>query len=182
MTVAHEKELKRVMKKSFEELQLLGKRKELEDVLNLRCPKCRSVFADFSACMALNCSCGAHFCALCQLDCGSDAHTHVANCDLNPNSSVFISMPEWQKIIEQQNRIKISKLWKNYTKEDQAKLSKDKGVRKLFQDLKIEMPGIQQYATQLAQLRGMGFCDEDDAFAALTETSGDVENAVELLL
>lgn len=50
-----------------------------DEVLNLRCPRCRSVFFDHSGCDALRCDrpgCGAAFCVLCLLDCGADAHPH----------------------------------------------------------------------------------------------------------
>jgi predicted Zn-ribbon and HTH transcriptional regulator len=53
----------------------------VEEVVNLRCPRCRAVFADYDGCDALKCpmaGCGCGFCALCLADCGADAHQHVA--------------------------------------------------------------------------------------------------------
>ena len=52
----------------------------VERILTLACPRCGQAFVDFSGCMALTCSragCGCGFCALCQADCGQDAHGHV---------------------------------------------------------------------------------------------------------
>jgi len=54
----------------------------VERILTLSCPRCSQAFVDFSGCMALTCSragCGCGFCALCQADCGNDAHSHVGN-------------------------------------------------------------------------------------------------------
>jgi len=62
-------------------------RRKLETLLNLKCPRCKQVFIDFDACMALSCAkagCGAAFCGWCQADCGSDAHSHVRNCPKKP--------------------------------------------------------------------------------------------------
>ena len=53
---------------------------ELADSLNLKCPRCGLVFHDYSGCNALHCGnpdCNASFCAICQKDCGSDAHPHA---------------------------------------------------------------------------------------------------------
>ena len=52
----------------------------LEKIITLACPRCGQAFIDFNGCMALTCSrvgCGCGFCALCQEDCGGDAHPHV---------------------------------------------------------------------------------------------------------
>ena len=51
----------------------------IEEILNLRCPSCRTVFIDYTGCDALTCSsCGIAFCALCLVACGADAHPHLA--------------------------------------------------------------------------------------------------------
>ena len=170
LNAAHEQEKKKIMEKSYEELQLLAKRKELEDLLVLRCPKCRIAFVDYNGCAALTCSCGAHFCAFCQVDCGADAHQHVANCRLNPSGGVFISHSNWKKVIDEQNRVKFMRLWKSYKPEEQTRLLQDKSVQKQFQDLKLEFPpGSRPFSAQIAQLHGMGIRDEEAAIAALVE-------------
>lgn len=52
----------------------------VQKIFTLACPRCSQAFVDFNGCMALTCSragCGCGFCALCQEDCGGDAHGHV---------------------------------------------------------------------------------------------------------
>ena len=45
--------------------------------LLLRCPRCAFPFDDYDGCNALTCGkCGCGFCALCLVDCGTDAHAH----------------------------------------------------------------------------------------------------------
>ena len=53
---------------------------QLSERINLKCPRCKTVFVDYDGCNALNCavpSCLAAFCAICLKDCGSDAHAHL---------------------------------------------------------------------------------------------------------
>lgn len=58
------------------------KKRIVDDILSLRCPRCRSVFLDFDGCLAITChkDCRAGFCGWCLKDCGDDAHAHVAHC------------------------------------------------------------------------------------------------------
>ena len=61
------------------------------DVFNLKCPRCKTVFADFDGCFALTCGnqlCKCGFCAWCLEDCGHDAHAHVPTCP-EGNRSVY---------------------------------------------------------------------------------------------
>mmetsp|Transcript_9264 Transcript_9264/g.32175 ORF Transcript_9264/g.32175 Transcript_9264/m.32175 type:complete len:599 (+) Transcript_9264:26-1822(+) len=52
-----------------------------EELLTLKCPRCRAAFVDYEGCNALVCSrCKCGFCAFCLADCGHDAHAHVALC------------------------------------------------------------------------------------------------------
>ena len=75
-----------------EEMALLIKRQEIVDITYLKCPRCKG-FLDYNGCAALTCSgeggCGAHFCALCQIDCGADAHSHVKECALYTTWGIF---------------------------------------------------------------------------------------------
>lgn len=53
----------------------------VEELLTLRCPRCKRAFMDYSACAAIKCdNCDCGFCGKCFMDCGSDAHSHVTNC------------------------------------------------------------------------------------------------------
>ena len=63
----------------------------IENVLTLRCPRCKTAFLDYTGCAALTCStCKAGFCAICLKDCGNDAHAHVVRCPENSEGGVFI--------------------------------------------------------------------------------------------
>lgn len=49
----------------------------LDEILLLKCPRCKTAFVDFDSCNALKCgSCPCAFCAHCLEDCGQDAHQH----------------------------------------------------------------------------------------------------------
>ena len=54
----------------------------VDDILSLRCPRCRSVFLDFDGCFAITCytDCRAGFCGWCLKDCGDDSHAHIPRC------------------------------------------------------------------------------------------------------
>lgn len=71
--------------------QLEGLRRHIVDrILTLACPRCAQAFVDFDGCSALSCPrCSCSFCAYCLLDCGADAHGHVARCQWNPRREVF---------------------------------------------------------------------------------------------
>lgn len=72
--------------------------------LTLKCPKCHAAFYDFDGCIALQCRCGAFFCALCMQMCdSSDAcHDHILRCDHNAHRSYYVPMDEWHDIVTQQ--------------------------------------------------------------------------------
>lgn len=58
---------------------LSGPRRHIvENILTLKCPRCKAAFFDFTDCLALKCAtCTCGFCACCMTDCGQDAHAHV---------------------------------------------------------------------------------------------------------
>jgi hypothetical protein len=57
----------------------------VEEILTLKCPRCRAAFLDFEGCFALSCSgCNCGICGWCLADCGDDAHAHVATCPSKP--------------------------------------------------------------------------------------------------
>ena len=71
---------------------LLLRKQIIEEILTLKCPRCKLAFLDFDGCFALSCmGCKCGFCAYCLEDCGNDAHRHVANCRYNiaPGKGVF---------------------------------------------------------------------------------------------
>ncbi|KAJ0410081.1 hypothetical protein ATCC90586_004931 [Pythium insidiosum] len=66
-----------------------------EQILNLTCPHCSSVFLDFNGCTSVQCgnpSCSRYFCANCLIYVSSssgDTHEHVARCPSNPNPASY---------------------------------------------------------------------------------------------
>jgi hypothetical protein len=83
----------------------------IESLLNLRCPRCASVFLDFSGCAAVTCSnsaCNAAFCAICLKDCGGDAHGHVKECSQNPSrGGYFITADQFKMIHTDRRRLEV---------------------------------------------------------------------------
>lgn len=62
----------------------LHRKRAVEEILTLKCPRCHLAFLDFDGCFALSCrGCKCGFCAYCLKDCGNDAHRHVATCQHN---------------------------------------------------------------------------------------------------
>lgn len=111
-------ELEDKMKKELEEVrkmdeisrEVLHFRKKIEeDILIMRCPRCRQAFNDFDGCFALTCSnnhCHAGFCAWCLKDCNGDAHAHVVHCEKG-NNNVFGNRKELQKVWDRTRRLNI---------------------------------------------------------------------------
>jgi hypothetical protein len=83
-------------------------------VLNLACPYtgCRTVYAEFDGCMALQCaSCQQHFCGFCHKAASTSrgCHDHVRECDMNltGNGSYYASA---EVIREAQRRYRVKRL------------------------------------------------------------------------
>ena len=78
----------------------LHRKRAVEEILTLKCPRCNLAFLDFDGCFALSCrGCSCGFCAYCLKDCGNDAHRHVATCPHNiaPGKDVFGSMSTFER-------------------------------------------------------------------------------------
>eukprot|EP01052_Picozoa_sp_SAG31_P039169 SAG31_NODE_5377_length_2576_cov_1.652806_1_plen_299_part_00 len=103
-----EMELRRREQQTEEQRKIDTARRDIEDLLNLKCPRCGTVFVDFSGCMALTCrkaGCNAAFCAWCQKDCGTNAHPHVLSCtapqeagEQAPNDYYCRSLDVWKRV------------------------------------------------------------------------------------
>ena len=96
------KKIKNTRKKMDDELERIRQMDELnrevllsrkhieEEILTIRCPRCKQAFVDFTGCFALKCSrnnCACAFCAYCLKDCGHDAHAHVRICKIGRQSN-----------------------------------------------------------------------------------------------
>ena len=83
-------------------------------ILNLSCPHCHTVYAEFTGCMALECqSCKGNFCAYCHqsFTTGRGTHEHVRQCLMNEtaNGSYYA---EPQEIVNAQRRYRTRELRK----------------------------------------------------------------------
>lgn len=62
----------------------------IDDVMYVRCPRCKTPFLEYDGCDALVCGtagCGCGFCALCLKDCGKDAHQHLGQVGFHGNAA-----------------------------------------------------------------------------------------------
>jgi hypothetical protein len=86
-----QEEERRLARLSEEQKRFHGYRKKItDDLLTLKCPRCKKAFIDFDGCYALTCSnCHCGFCAYCLKDCGSDAHGHVVSCPENASGNIY---------------------------------------------------------------------------------------------
>lgn len=113
----------------------------IEEILTLRCPRCKCAFIDYSGCAALTCcKCSAGFCALCLQDCGSDAHQHVANCKENPSRDVWITEEIFNKHHSKRREVLIKYKIKN--KDAKTKNLLCKKMDREFRDLGIKVDAI----------------------------------------
>jgi hypothetical protein len=146
-----QKEEKEIMKKELakfqnmdafdREVELLRKQ-IIDEIFTLRCPRCSTAFIDFDGCFALTCGkpgCNCGFCAWCLVDCGADAHGHVANCDYNslPEKPVFGDVNELKRIHNMIRSEKITDLLRDKSIQIKGKLKEI--MTKDFEDLNLPM-------------------------------------------
>eukprot|EP01041_Mallomonas_annulata_P002547 gene2547-4973_t len=117
--------------------------KIIEEILILRCPRCKVAFADFDGCFALTCSvpCRAGFCAWCLTDCGTDAHGHVAQCPHRPATvhGYFGTKEQFEEHHRNRRRKKVMDCIAKETSVEVQRYVKDM-LRKDLRDLGIEIP------------------------------------------
>jgi serine/threonine protein kinase len=195
-----------LLAKSALEMEVMIARKHIEeDIMLLRCPNgaCRRAFADFNGCAALTCrgeggeaGCGANFCGFCLVDCGADAHRHVANCRLNPKGDwdpLFPPAHVWQRAQQQRRQEKLQPYWDGLKDSVRRQLGHDASVRQIFTDLGLPLPPEAsaagaavtqaQYPAQVAQLRGMfPRRPQEELRAAVEAAAGDVDAAAGMLV
>lgn len=159
------KEQENRLKKEFERIQAIQDKEEqmaerlrlqiIEDIMTLRCPRCKCAFLDYEGCAALTCNhCKAGFCALCLEDCGSDAHRHVVNCKDNPFKSLHISAEQFNKHHSKRRENLINEKIKDQT--DKTKDLIWKKMEKDFRDLGINI-NLEHRAANLENNNFMSF-------------------------
>lgn len=88
--------------------------KIVNEILTLKCPRCKMAFDSFVGCFALTCAnsaCRAGFCAWCLADCNGDAHRHVAQCRSNPcTGNVFGTLAEFSSHHDRRRREEVKDL------------------------------------------------------------------------
>lgn len=94
----------------------------VDEILTLRCPRCRAPFYDFNDgdCFALKCPCRTQFCGYCLADCGADAHQHVICCPHNTVGGLF--HPDGARGFHQVQRTRRQRLVRDYWRHDIATL------------------------------------------------------------
>jgi len=108
-----------------------------EDILTLKCPRCRTAFIDFNGCAALTCArCNCGFCGYCQMDCGHDAHDHVPRCPLGVG--MFVPIEQWEGIQREQKGRKVRELLGRLGVEDRAEVLRL--LRPLLEENEIPIP------------------------------------------
>ena len=143
-------------KKAEETAEVGGRRRRyknhiLENILTLSCPRCKQVFVDFNGCWALYCGragCGCGFCAICQQDCGHDAHRHIGGqCKmLDQIRNEGYHGQEWEEV---SNRAKVIRL-KEYlaSMEKAAREDVVLDCRHELNDLGIPMDDLLKHARE----------------------------------
>lgn len=111
-----------------------------EEILTLRCPRCKQAFIDYTGCAALTCAsttCNAAFCALCLLDCGRDAHSHVRTCSKNKDRDVFVSEVSFQDVHRLDRIKKLQSYFRDSIQTSTLRVKVFKSVQKDLADLNI---------------------------------------------
>ncbi|CAB9496339.1 Zinc finger C-x8-C-x5-C-x3-H type (and similar) [Seminavis robusta] len=110
----------------------------VEEILTLKCPRCKQAFLDFEGCFALTCSsCRCAFCGWCLQDCGKDAHAHVKTCTAKLNRETYFgTIQEFQQAQRKRRRQDLKNFLKSLSEnEKQAAL---KAIEQDLKDLKLQ--------------------------------------------
>ena len=100
MRLQAEQERVRIAAAHRENRVVLHRNHIIENILTLKCPRCRQAIYDFQEgdCFAITCACNCRFCGWCLTDCGDDAHPHVRACPLNPRPNrLFAPVAEFHR-------------------------------------------------------------------------------------
>lgn len=108
----------------------------VEEVLTLKCPRCKRAFIDFDGCFAITCfnqNCKCNFCAWCLKDCGDShtAHTHVSYC---PESASKLNLQSPFRAFEDHHRKRKVKLTKSLLDKEDLSL----GCKKILKEMLVK--------------------------------------------
>jgi len=181
-----------MLRKSKLEIEVLVARKHIEEeIMTTRCPRCRKAFYDYDGCAALVCSeCRCGFCALCQENCGSDAHAHLSHCKLNPSGGMHVAEAEFKRVIRDERVRKLPEYLATLGEQVREEVEGDPSVRTILSDLGLiarqgarSGPSGPRHTAEVARLRGL-FPDmgERELRAALELAGGDLDAAAGHLL
>ena len=132
-----------------------------EDLLNVQCPQCRTVFADFDGCFSLKCSTcpSCHFCGYClkAFDNSSNSHQHVRICEHNTNPGKYFNRAPGA-FEEAKNKLRLRRLKKYFARTD-TNLSLELQLAVLIElsrDLKeLKIPQVEiEMLMRVVQLNG----------------------------
>ncbi|CAB9528797.1 expressed unknown protein [Seminavis robusta] len=134
--------------------ELVAKRARNE-ALNLKCPHCKAVYAEFDGCMALKCAiCHGNFCGYCHhpVSTSQGAHEHVRDCNDNEssNGSYFASKDEIKRGQRKYRTKQLRKFLRQHKKEIQnatiIELQKD------LADLDIDPAALFEFGNLMPEL------------------------------
>uniref|UniRef100_A0A0K6SAB1 Protein kinase domain-containing protein n=1 Tax=Chromera velia CCMP2878 TaxID=1169474 RepID=A0A0K6SAB1_9ALVE len=122
------------LRKALEEGEVQKKVREItEDILTLKCPRCRAAFVDFDGCAALTCgSCNCGFCGYCLKDCLRDAHGHVPRCPvakvvgarLNVRFGMYPpSFQDWERFQKERQTDRVREVLQRLSAEERDKVT-----------------------------------------------------------
>ena len=142
----YDEEKRREALKSKEQREMERHRKYIEEeVMTLRCPKCRLAIFEYDACAALKCGqtkegqqggCGTAICAICLKDCGKNAHPHVREKHRDKTSdNYYFSKEKWDKEMCKIKQKRMHEYWLTIPEVSKALLRQNDGVKKIFKEL-----------------------------------------------
>jgi hypothetical protein len=109
----------------------------IDEVFNIKCPRCKAVLTDFDGSLALICSrCSCGFCAVCLSDCGKDAHSCARRCS---GGSVYGTQDQFLEHQRRRRQQLLDTYLAGITNANVKELLFEK-IRKDAKDLQLRLP------------------------------------------
>jgi len=130
---AVEEEVARIDAMGSRQREVVRARKYIEEeILQMKCPRCRTAFYDFEGCFAISCgkdACPCHFCGWCLSDCGDSdaAHAHVASCSHKPPGAdeFFGTMKEFHIAHKKKCRLQVAAYLERFGADIRAEIRRE---------------------------------------------------------